>query len=259
MIMAILIFNFLFNCIEVAVLLNLQLESNVLETKWRMESTYCNVATRFSQGSAATQGKLKQGKRSYSVTMRWCISHWSGGSYSKTAQEGKREFNPGVSSGLSWSWERCSRRSVFSSEFLSESSEWSWVRLLGLCWHQAVGLAALVPLYSEEEELLVSVAVVVVLGVSMMLLLRRENVVWLCQWGPAAEHCSCWAALGHSCSSHVILWMPMECEEQNGWKMSKWSNASICRWVMSSETPLKGSLKNLRTRGCKTWLKHEIT
>lgn len=144
----------------------------------------------FRQGSAATQEKLKwvNGATAWLATICWWISCRSGGSCSQTAQEGEREFNPGVTSGLSWSWEHCSRRSVFSSVFLSESFEWSWVRLLGLHWRGAVGLAVLAPLYLEEE-LLVAGAAVAVLGVSTRLLLRREDDVWLCQEGPAAEDC----------------------------------------------------------------------
>lgn len=34
--------------------------------------------------------------------------------------------------------------------------------------------------------------------------LRREDVVGLCQGGPAAEDCGCLAGLGQSCTSHVI-------------------------------------------------------
>lgn len=86
-------------------------------------STYPSMAKQFRQGSAATRGKLEPGRTELQLLC-------AGGSVA--AQEGERELNPGVTSGLSWSWEHCSHTSVFSSEFLSESFEWSWARLLGL-------------------------------------------------------------------------------------------------------------------------------
>lgn len=82
--------------------------------------------------------------------------------------------------------------------------------------------------------------------------LRREDVVWLCQGGPAAEDCGCLAGLGQSCTSHVIPWMPVECEEQNRWKMpvikSLYLQVSRVTWdtaEMKPEVPQYSGMQNM--------------
>lgn len=190
-----------------------------------------------------------------SCCMRWWFSCWSEGPCSWTAQEREGEFNPGVTVSLSWSWEHCSHTCVFSSEFLSESFEWSWVRLLGSHWQQAVSLAVLAPLYLEEELLVAGVAVVV-LGVSMMLLLSEERR-WclIIPQRSCSEHCSHVAGPCQFCTRNFTPWKQVECEQQNRMKKCWCDQTSICRWVTSSETPLRRSLKVISSQGCKTWLK----
>lgn len=87
--------------------------------------------------------------------------------------------------------------------------------------------------------------------------LRREDV-WVCPGGPAAERCGCVARLGQSCTSHVIPWKQVQCEEQNRWKMPKVIKSLYLQVGCVTWDTSKRSLKCLSMQGCKTWLKRDL-